>query len=292
MKSMTGFGNQKLQKKDFSVEVSLRSVNGRFLELRFHLPKEYLSLETELKKILSQKLKRGTIDIFISRRMKNQSHQVEIQVNQALAKKIHLAYRELSQELKIPFQDPWSVLLNHPELVQLQEASEVSSHEKKSVQEVFEAALRSCEKERMREGEAIKKHLLGLVLLLEKEVQKILSLRSEANKHLQEKYEAKIKLRLKDSDIDYQRLSQEIVIQLEKGDINEEIQRLSQHVVNFKVLIKNPQSEGKKLDFYTQELLREVNTIGSKSQISDITQSVIEAKALIEKLREQVQNVE
>lgn len=289
---MTGFGNQKLQKKDFSVEVSLRSVNGRFLELRFHLPKEYLSLETELKKILSQKLKRGTIDIFISRRMKNQSHQVEIQVNQALAKKIHLAYRELSQELKIPFQDPWSVLLNHPELVQLQEASEVSSHEKKSVQEVFEAALRSCEKERMREGEAIKKHLLGLVLLLEKEVQKILSLRSEANKHLQEKYEAKIKLRLKDSDIDYQRLSQEIVIQLEKGDINEEIQRLSQHVVNFKVLIKNPQSEGKKLDFYTQELLREVNTIGSKSQISDITQSVIEAKALIEKLREQVQNVE
>ncbi len=292
MKSMTGFGNQKLQKKDFSVEVSLRSVNGRFLELRFHLPKEYLSLETELKKILSQKLKRGTIDVFISRRMKNQSHQVEIQVNQALAKKIHLAYRELSQELKIPFQDPWSVLLNHPELVQLQEASEVSSHEKKSVQEVFEAALQSCEKERMREGEAIKKHLLGLVLLLEKEVQKILSLRNVANKHLQEKYEAKIKLRLKDSELDYQRLSQEIVIQLEKGDINEEIQRLSQHVVNFKVLIKNPQSEGKKLDFYTQELLREVNTIGSKSQISDITQSVIEAKALIEKLREQVQNVE
>ena len=158
--------------------------------------------------------------------------------------------------------------------------------------EVFYAALKSCEKERVREGEAIKKHLLVLVSGLEKEVQKILSLRNEANQHLQEKYEAKIKSRLKTSEIDYQRLSQEIVIQLEKGDINEEIQRLGEHVANFRMLVRNPQSEGKKLDFYTQELLREVNTIGSKSQISDITQSVIEAKTLIEKLREQVQNVE
>ena len=87
MKSMTGFGNQKLQKKDFAIEVSLRSVNGRFLELRFHLPKEYLSFEGELKKVISQKLKRGTVDVFVSRRAKTQSHQAEIEVNQALAKR-------------------------------------------------------------------------------------------------------------------------------------------------------------------------------------------------------------
>lgn len=292
MKSMTGFGNQKLQKKDFAIEVSLRSVNGRFLELRFHLPKEYLSLEGELKKAISQKLKRGTVDIFVSRRAKTQSHQAEIEVNQALAKKVYRAYQNLSQDLKIPLQNPWGALLHHPGLVQVQETSEISSYEKKSVFEVFDAALKSCEKERVREGEAIKKHLLVLVSGLEKEVQKILSLRNEANQHLQEKYEAKIKSRLKTSEIDYQRLSQEIVIQLEKGDINEEIQRLGEHVANFRMLVRNPQSEGKKLDFYTQELLREVNTIGSKSQISDITQSVIEAKTLIEKLREQVQNVE
>lgn len=292
MKSMTGFGNQKLQKKDFAIEVSLRSVNGRFLELRFHLPKEYLSFEGELKKVISQKLKRGTVDVFVSRRAKTQSHQAEIEVNQALAKKVYRAYQNLSQDLKIPLQNPWGALLHHPGLVQVQETSEISSYEKKSVFEVFDAALKSCEKERVREGEAIKKHLLVLVSGLEKEVQKILSLRNEANQHLQEKYEAKIKSRLKTSEIDYQRLSQEIVIQLEKGDINEEIQRLGEHVANFRMLVRNPQSEGKKLDFYTQELLREVNTIGSKSQISDITQSVIEAKTLIEKLREQVQNVE
>ncbi len=292
MKSMTGFGNQKLHKKDFALEVSLRSVNGRFLELRFHLPKEYLAIESELKKMIGQRFKRGTIDVFISRRLKSQNHQAEIEVNRTLAHEIYGAYRKISQELKIPLQNPWQVLMSYPELVKVQEKSEVSEPEKKSAFEVFTAALKSCEKERIREGEAIKKHLLLLVSSLEKEVQKILALRNEANQQLQDRYEAKIKSRLKTSDIDYQRLSQEIVIQLEKGDINEEIQRLGEHVDNFRSLVKNPHSEGKKLDFYTQELLREVNTIGSKSQISDITQSVIEAKTLIEKLREQVQNVE
>jgi uncharacterized protein (TIGR00255 family) len=92
--------------------------------------------------------------------------------------------------------------------------------------------------------------------------------------------------------IDPQRIAQEIVIQLEKADINEEIVRLNEHLKNFEKLIELPVVEGKKLDFYTQELLREVNTIGSKSQVSGITESVVESKTLIERLREQVQNIE
>ncbi len=292
MKSMTGFGNQKLQKKDFSIEVSLRSVNGRFLELRFHLPKEYLSLESELKSKITQKLKRGTVDVFVSRRVKSQGHRAEIAVNKDLAQKINRAYQDLSKQLHIPYKDPWNVLLHYPELVQVQETTEISGEEKKSMFEIFDHALKSCEKERIREGEAIKKHLLTLVEQLEREVQRILSFRREANQQIQEKYETKIKARLKGTDVDYQRLSQEIVIQLEKADINEELQRLSEHVSNLKKLIKKQESEGKKLDFYTQELLREVNTVGSKSQLTEITQSVIESKSLIEKLREQVQNVE
>ncbi len=292
MKSMTGFGNQKLQKKDFSIEVSLRSVNGRFLELRFHLPKEYLSLESELKSKLTQKLKRGTVDVFISRRVKSQGHRSEIAVNKDLAHKINRAYQDLSKQLQIPYKDPWNVLLHYPELVQVQETTEISSDEKKSIFEIFDQALKSCEKERIREGEAIKKHLLTIVEQLEREVQRILTFRREANQQIQERYETKIKSRLKGTEVDYQRLSQEIVIQLEKADINEELQRLSEHVSNLKKLIKKHESEGKKLDFYTQELLREVNTVGSKSQLTEITQSVIESKSLIEKLREQVQNVE
>ena len=92
--------------------------------------------------------------------------------------------------------------------------------------------------------------------------------------------------------MDQQRLMQEIVLQLEKSDINEELQRLQEHIKNYKKLLVSASSEGKKMDFYTQELLREVNTIGSKSQVAKLTQAVVEAKTMIERLREQVQNIE
>jgi uncharacterized protein (TIGR00255 family) len=131
---------------------------------------------------------------------------------------------------------------------------------------------------------------------LQKHVTKISKLRDDANKFLQEKFEAKIKARLpKDvagHSVDPLRISQEIVIQLEKADINEELIRLTEHLKNFEKLIESAVVEGKKLDFYTQELLREVNTIGSKSQVAGITESVVEAKTLIERIREQVQNIE
>jgi len=124
----------------------------------------------------------------------------------------------------------------------------------------------------------------------------VTKLRDEANKALLERFEAKVKSRLpKDvaaHQVDPQRISQEIVIQLEKADINEEIIRLTEHIKNFEKLVEQPVVEGKKLDFYTQELLREVNTIGSKSQVAGITEAVVDAKTLIERIREQVQNIE
>ena len=113
---------------------------------------------------------------------------------------------------------------------------------------------------------------------------------------LQERFESKVRLRLPKEvagiQVDPQRISQEIVIQLEKADISEEITRLTEHIMNFEKLVEMPIVEGKKLDFYTQELLREANTIGSKSQVAGITEAVVEAKTLIERIREQVQNIE
>ncbi len=97
---------------------------------------------------------------------------------------------------------------------------------------------------------------------------------------------------MKGNELDMTRLTQEIVIQLERADINEELSRLQEHIKNYRQLIMSKEAEGKKLDFYTQELLREVNTIGSKSQVAKITSAVVEAKTLIERLREQVQNVQ
>jgi uncharacterized protein (TIGR00255 family) len=106
------------------------------------------------------------------------------------------------------------------------------------------------------------------------------------------RFEQKIKARLSGVDVDPNRLSQEVVMQVERSDINEEVSRLNEHIRNYKGLLAHNGAIGKKLDFYTQELLREVNTIGSKSSVSKLTQIVVQAKTLIERLREQVQNVE
>ncbi|WII71946.1 YicC/YloC family endoribonuclease [Bdellovibrio sp. 22V] len=292
MKSMTGYGTARVQTKDVSVEVSIRSVNGRFLEPRFHLPREFVAMEAELKKILSSTLLRGTVDVFVSRRVRNAANKAQMTVNDALAKKYMTAYKHLSKELGVPFQVHLEVLARLPEIIKVEETYELFTGEDKVLKKAFIEACRNCDRERTREGKALRKDLEKLLLALEKQVRVISELRGEANAQLQDKFEQKIRARLKGNDIDPTRLSQEIVIQLEKADINEELTRLSEHIKNYRQLVGSQQAEGKKLDFYTQELLREVNTIGSKSQVAKITHAVVEAKTLIERLREQVQNVQ
>lgn len=292
MRSMTGYGTSKLQQKDLSIEVSIRSVNGRFLDTRFHLPREFVPFEADLKKLLNQTILRGTVDVFVGRKNKNLQESVEIQVNEKLAVKYLEAFKKISKATKVSSPVHLEVLARMPDVIQLEEKYEVSSKEEKLLKSVFAEACADCMKEREREGKYLQKELEKLANDLEKQVRVISSLREDANKQLQERFEVKIAARLKGQELDPNRLAQEIVIQLEKADINEELVRLKEHLKNYQDLLKSAQAEGKKLDFYTQELLREVNTIGSKSQVAKITQAVVEAKTLIERLREQVQNVE
>lgn len=292
MKSMTGYGNSRVQSKDVTVEVSIRTVNGRFLEPRFHLPREFVAFESDLKKILGASVLRGTVDVFVSRRVKNVGGKAQMTVNDALAKKYLTAYKHLAKELGVPFQVHLEAMARLPEIIKIEDTYELFPGEEKVLKKAFTEATKKCDQERVREGKSVRKDLEGLLSALEKQVKTITSLREEANAQLQDKFEQKIRARLKGNEIDPTRLSQEIVIQLEKADINEELTRLSEHIKNYRQLVSSQQAEGKKLDFYTQELLREVNTIGSKSQVAKITQAVVEAKTLIERLREQVQNVQ
>jgi len=292
MKSMTGYGTARASSKDVNVEVSIRAVNGRFLEPRFHLPREFVPFENELKKILSGVLLRGTVDVFVARKVKPTAGKAQIQVNQTLAKKYLTAYKQLSKDLGITYQVHLEAFARLPEVLKVEDSYDLSPGEEKVLKKAFTEACKNCDKERLREGKSLQKDLGALLSGLQKQIKIITDLREEANVQLQERFEQKIRSRLKGSEIDPNRLSQEIVIQLEKADINEELSRLSEHIKNYSQLVSSATAEGKKLDFYTQELLREVNTIGSKSQVAKITQAVVEAKTLIERLREQVQNVQ
>ena len=294
MKSMTGFGQARLQGEESNYEVNVKTVNGRFLEVRFHAPREMVSLEPELKKLLSEHFMRGTVDIFISRRMKTLSAPGKVMINEDLAKDYLKAFTQLSKKLKIKCQPTLELLTRQPDIVRLEDTGDYLEKDKKAVLQAFRKAMEACAAEREREGLALKKEMQKILGQLEEHVAQITSLREEANKTLQDRFIQKIENRLKatSTEVDQQRLMQEIVLQLEKSDINEELQRLEEHIKNYKKMLVSVTSEGKKMDFYTQELLREVNTIGSKSQVAKLTQAVVEAKTMIERLREQVQNIE
>lgn len=292
MRSMTGFGSHRAQTSHVAVDVSVRAVNGRFLEPRLHLPREFIPFEGEIRKILSEKMKRGTVDVFIQRREREGVSRSKIQVNRDLAKKYAQAYRTLAKDLRLRDELHLDVIARLPDVVKVDEAVDVDPAEQSLLLKAVKSAVDHCVREREREGKSLRKDLEKLLGALEKELRTVQSLREEANKQLQERFEGKLASRLKGGEIDPQRLSQEIVLQLERSDINEEIQRLGEHIKNYRAILSSREAEGKKLDFYTQELLREVNTIGSKSQVARITQSVVEAKTMIERLREQVQNVE
>ena len=296
MKSMTGFGNFRTQNNEVSIEVSIRAVNGRFLETRFHLPRGYFPYEAELKKKFSGLVLRGTVDVYIARKIKSNVSGGRIVVNSKLALEYMKAFKKLSTDLRINENIRLEQISKQPEVIQFEESDSLTVNEAGLLKKTFEAALKKFDAERMREGSALKKDLQKNLKDLQKHIQKVSKLRDEANKLLQERFESKVKARLPKElagqQLDPQRISQEIVIQLEKADINEEVTRLTEHIKNFDKLVELPVVEGKKLDFYTQELLREVNTIGSKSQVAGITEAVVEAKTLIERIREQVQNIE
>ena len=288
---MTGFSSQKIETKDVRIEFNLKSVNGRFLESRFHLPKEYVFLEPELRKILNFTFQRGTVDVFCHRKVKKNLSEAKIQGDVDLASKISIEISKLQKQLKLSPHVSIKDILSIAPVIQVHEETEISKNESQMVLKIFKEGVEKCHLERVREGHSIKKELLQLLNLLVLEVASVKKQRAINVVEVVQKWKDKLKSKAVEL-VEDQKVQQEIFFLAEKADIAEEIQRLEEHLKNYKNLLLSKKSEGKKIDFYTQELLREINTIGSKSQSAKITQHVVEAKGLIEKLKEQAQNIE
>lgn len=289
---MTGYGQSKVQKPKFDVNVAVKSVNGRFLEIRMHAPKEYAAFESEIKKQISAEIKRGTVDVYVHRRLAAEAVESKITTKTALAQKWLASYRKLAKDLKLPAEVDFELIASQPDIFTLEESQSVSTDEKKQALAVVKKAAAACGAERVREGKSLLKDLTTQIKTLEGLVSEVQKLRNKANKELETKLKERWKSLQYPGELDPQRLAQEIVVQIDKADVSEEITRLKEHTRAMRELMKSKNPQGKKLDFYSQELLREVNTIGSKSQIAKLTRLVVDAKSVIERIREQVQNVE
>lgn len=290
MKSMTGFGKADIQTSELAIDVSVRAVNGRFLEVKVYAHKIYSALEIEIRKRVAQKIFRGTVEIYINR--KSFSGNEKISFNENLAKDWLRGFNKIAKDLDLETIKQSQILLSIPEFVKVEETSSISTKEKKVLFQIIDQAVQHCVEMRASEGEGLKVDLQKQMKNLLKQLDAVKKLRERTVKDLDKKYRARLEALGLKGEVDEQRMSQEIVFLLDKGDINEEIQRLGAHVDAIEKLIEEKGPIGKKLDFFAQELLREVNTIGSKSTSAELTHTIVEAKGFVEKYREQVQNVE
>jgi uncharacterized protein (TIGR00255 family) len=293
MKSMTGFGQASAQVEGVTIEVSVRAVNGRFLDIRPHLPKKFAAFESEMSKLVKKQFVRGTCDIYVQRIVGAEQVEVQFHFQKKIAKKWLEEFRRVLKDLKMPDTITARDLISIPDFAQVSEVSVVGDKEKAKFLEAVKKAVEACRAEREREGESLRKVCLQHLSDLKVRLKTFKALRAEFMAEAPGKLREKLEKILQGAQVvEPARLLQEVAILADRSDIEEELNRLAEHIKNIEQLVASPESQGKKLDFYAQELLREVNTIGSKSSSAKIVETVVSAKNLIEQFREQVQNIE
>lgn len=286
--SMTGYGRASTVYEGKTITIEVRSLNSKFTDMRFKIPQNYRDREPEMRKIITEMAQRGKIDITID--IKSMNGDSEYALNQALFTKYYKELNELSKTLEMPSADIMQAILRIPNVISNAE-EEMDEEEWQIVSQTLKDALESFTNFRKAEGKAMEadcRMRTGIIqkLLVEVEpyeTERVARLRTKILKHMEE-YVGK-------DNIDANRFEQEILYYLEKIDITEEKVRLSQHCKFFnEQLDKKETLKGRKLNFISQEMGREINTLGSKANSSDIQKIVVQMKDELEKIKEQVAN--
>jgi uncharacterized protein (TIGR00255 family) len=291
IRSMTGFGRQQAPWQDGSVTVEMRSVNHRFLEIGCRLPRPLSHLEDSFKKAVQQRCARGRIDITVSIQG-GRGRAGSVNLDQALAKQYYQALRTLKKSLKLSGSIDLALMSGLRDVVSVSDQPAEDPKLAKVVQRLTTQALTDLAAMRTGEGKVLAEDMRARIQTIRGH-KALVAGRSPLL--AQEAYN-KMKLRVEKllgSEIpDLPRLNQELAVYADRGDITEEIVRLDSHMIQFEQTLNSIEPVGKTLDFLIQEIGREVNTIGSKANDAEIAGQVVLMKAELERIREQVQNVE
>jgi len=290
IKSMTGFGRGNYENEGREYVVEIKTVNHRYNDISIKLPRSISYLEEKIKKVISENIKRGKVDVYVT--FNNYSEKgKDIKINKEIAKKYILELKELAKEAGINDNIQVTEISKFPEVLNVQ-----NNEDEELIWSELQKPLNNAVNEliKMREYEGIKISE-DLRLRADKVLNKINEI-SKVSTGLVEEYivklEARIKELLKTDVVDETRLAQEVVIYSDKTSIQEEITRMNSHISQLHKLLESNESVGKRLDFLMQELNRETNTIGSKANSLNITNLVIDIKTELEDMREQIQNIE
>ena len=291
MKSMTGFGSSSLELEDCSIDIEIKSVNNRYLDFNFSMPSYLNFMLEDMKSLIKNKLKRGRVDVYIKIK-KYQLAVDSVDINYELAQKIKEKLDSLNEKLDMKSDINVRDLVKYDDVMSFTYKDLDNEFLHDNILKVLNEAVNKIYSMRSTEGDNLREDLSTNLSKIEEEISKISSFTENSVKEYRENLFNKISELLDEEKIDNDRMYLEVALMADKVDINEELKRFDSHIVQFKSAMDMKDCIGRKLDFIIQEMNREINTISSKSNDENISVCVIEVKSLIEKLREQVQNIE
>lgn len=290
--SMTGFGRGEYRDENYHFTVECKSINHRYLDINIRLPRKIAFFEEKIRSQAKQYLKRGRIDIFVGMELVGESES-ELRLDLKLAKGYHEVLKKIAGEIDVKNDITISTIARFPEVVKLLEKEEDEELIWKSLAPALEEAFRTARDMRKVEGDKISDDIIMRCALMEEYLGQI----EKLSDTVVIEYKDKLTGRIKDllgagAAIDESRIAQEAAIFADRCSITEEIVRFRSHIIQLGGTLKEDDSVGRKIDFLIQEMNREANTIGSKSSNLRITQLIVDIKSELEKIREQVQNIE
>ncbi len=288
MKSMTGYGYKEGGSEILHFSVELKSYNNRFLDIYVNLPLAISPLESRVREFLLDRIQRGKVEVYI--KMKETQEHLRVTVDEGVVKGYLQALRKLVSYADAPEEIRLSHLLRLEGILQVEKSRDIEEYWKE-LRPLLDETFASFDASRIREGEALEKDVLHLLEKIEAEVQSIEGRLPELKRFFTETIRARMEELLGDQ-VDEGRILSEVAVLLVKYSVNEELVRLKAHIEAFRKILKEEGGIGKKLDFLCQEMNREINTVGSKNVLADVTRSVVEMKEALENIREQIRNIE
>lgn len=286
LRSMTGFAKIEREVKGGRLIGEARSLNNRYLEVNIKIPKSDYSLEQKLRELVKKYLRRGKVDISFKLERSTDSH-LKVKMNEEVVAQYISLVKEIKKRFKLRNSLSLEALLSFKDVIQYEELSPLSEE---SIFEAFEEILKELDRERRKEGSMIEKELTERLDEMVRILREIEEHVPDAMLSWRERLRGKLR-ELKET-VEEEKLLKEAIFYMEKFDISEEISRLKSHIENFRLSLREDLPLGRKLEFISQEMLREANTMGSKSPDYFVSERAVLLKLEIERIREQIQNVE
>ncbi|HEY9062291.1 MAG TPA: YicC/YloC family endoribonuclease [Pseudobacteroides sp.] len=291
IKSMTGFGRGEFQDDGKLILAEIKTVNHRYSDIFVKMPRQISCLEDKIRSEISKVVSRGKIDVFISLEDRNDDSKTVV-IDEALAKAYLNAVVMLKDKHHLEDDISASLIAKFPDVLKIEKVEQDSEAIWNILKVSLSNALHELVKMRQIEGESLKNDLLGKLAFIDSVLSDIKLRAPEITKEYKQKLETRIKELTEQQTIDENRIATEVAIFADRCSIDEEIQRLTSHIMQMRETLDLGIPVGRKLDFLVQEMNREINTIGSKANDLSITKNVIDLKSELEKIREQIQNIE